>query len=108
MKNPRKGGGPLPKTIDGKIPSWLRRAMNPKTPTTKDNETMRTASRQIGNNEILFPTVRMIDGQLKKLTVEEAYQMSLRKKDFVVTKGPKNATLLSKRLSKIVSRERSD
>ena len=108
MENPRKGGGPLPKTIDGKVPAWLRRALNKKTPTTKDNETMRTASRQVGNNEILYPTVRMIDGELKKLSNEDAFQMSLRKKDFVVTKGPKAATLLSKRLSKMVGKARSD
>lgn len=108
MKNPRKGGGPLPKTIDGKIPSWLRRALNKNTPTTEDNETMRTASRQVGNHEILFPTIRMIDGKLKKLSNEDAFQMSIRKKDFVVTKGPKAATLLSKRLSKMVGKARSD
>lgn len=108
MKNPRKGGGPPPKTIEGNVPSWYKRAVDPSTPTTKDNETIRTASRTIGEHEILFPTVRMVNGKLKKFTVEDAYQMSLQKRDFVVTKGPKAATLLSKRISKIVGKRRSD
>lgn len=106
-QKPMAGAGPLPKTVDGKVPSWLRRALNKNTPTTKDRETMRTESASVAKDlDILYPTVRMVGGKLKKLSSDEAYDMALKKKDFVVTKGTSQATALSKRLSAKVGRVR--
>lgn len=104
---PIAGRGLLPKTVDGKVPSWLRRALNKNTPTTKDGETMRTESASIAKDMvILYPTVRMVRGKLKKLSSDEAYDIAVKKKDFVVTKTEAQATALSKRLSAKVGRVR--
>ena len=106
-QKPMAGAGPLPKTPDGKVPGWLRRALNKSTPPTKDQETMRTESASIARGvEILYPTVRMVGGKLKKLSSDEAYDTALKKKDFVITKGRSQATALSKRLSAKVGRVR--
>ena len=106
-QKPMAGAGPLPKTPDGRVPAWLRRALRKDTPATKDNETMRTESATVdGGVDILYPTVRMVDGKLKKLSSDEAYETAIAKRDFVVTKSTRQATALSKRLSAKVGRVR--
>ena len=62
--------------------SWQKRALDPDSPTTKDNETVRTTSSEYRGKEILYPTIRMIDGKLKKLSDEEAKQYALVNKDY--------------------------
>ena len=46
--------------------SWIKRALDPNTPTTVAKETVKTASSEFNGKEILFPTIRLIDGKLKK------------------------------------------
>ena len=99
----------LPKDVSGKVPSWLRRALNSKTPTTKDNETMRTASVGVEDGkEILFPTIRMIGGKLAKFSVEAAKDYALEKRDYIVRDSAAQATSLSKSLSRAVARSRAN
>jgi hypothetical protein len=40
----------------------LKRALDPNTPTTVAQETVKTASSEFNGKEILFPTIRLIDG----------------------------------------------
>ena len=55
------------------LPSWLLRALNPNTPMTDDNETMKTIDVEIDGKIYLVPTIRMNDkGELYKLTDKEA------------------------------------
>lgn len=100
------GAGPLPKTLDGKVPGWLRRALNRSTPATRDNETMRTASAEVDGKEIVYPTIRMIDGKLRKLSDDQAFDLAMAKKDYVVADSAAKATALSKRLSAKAGRVR--
>ena len=56
-----------------KLPSWLKRAFDPSTPMTDDNETMRTIDVEIDGKMYLVPTIRMgEDGKLYKLKDKEA------------------------------------
>ena len=82
--------------------SWESRALNPSTPSTKDNETVRTSSspHPKTGKEILYPTIRYIDGKLKKLSDKEAKQWALVRKDFIEFESPEEATKYSKNLSK--------
>lgn len=105
-QKPMTGAGPLPKTPDGKVPRWLRRALNKSTPTTKDQETMRTASAELDGKEIVYPTIRMLGGKLRKLDHEKAFAMARQRKDYIVADSPAKATALSKRLSAKVGRVR--
>jgi hypothetical protein len=98
----------LPKAVNGKVPSWLRRALNPSTATTKNNETMRTTSFEYEGKEILVPTIRMIDGKLTKLSSRDAFEEALKKKDYLIFKSPSEATAMSKRLSGLVGKARGD
>lgn len=105
-QEPMAGASPLPRTPDGKIPGWLRRALNKSTPTTKDQETMRTASSELDGKEILYPTIRMLGGKLRKLDDEKAFAMARQRKDYIVVDSPAEAVALSKRLSALVGRVR--
>ena len=105
-QKPMAGAGPLPKTPDGKVPGWLRRALNKSTPTTKDQETMRTASAELDGQEIVYPTIRLVGGKLRKLEDGQAFALAKLKKDYVVAGSPAKAVALSKRLSAKVGRVR--
>tara|TARA_R100001015_G_C4470915_1_gene54624 strand:- start:132 stop:440 length:309 start_codon:yes stop_codon:yes gene_type:complete len=85
-----------------KQPAWMKRALNPNTPMTEARETIQT----ISIDGRLFPTVRMIDGKLKKLSVDDAYNMAMEKKDFIEFDTDKAATSFSKMLSKMVGKKR--
>ena len=100
-----KGQAPLPRTIEKKVPRWLARALNPKTPTTKDTETVRTSHRPLGKDrDVVFPTIRMVNGKLKKMSEDEAYETALKKKDFIVTK---DGLAMSKRISRRIAKSRN-
>ena len=84
-------------------PSWMRRALNPNTPTTKSRETVRTASREHNGKEILFPTIRMgRDGKLRK----SGYKEAVRRRDYFTFDTPAEATRFSKKLSSLIDRAR--
>ena len=107
MKRRQELSSSLPKDVSGKVPSWLRRALNPKTPTTKASETMRTASVGVEDGkEILFPTIRMIGGKLAKFSVDAAKDYALEQKDYIVRDSEAQATSLSKSLSRAVAKAR--
>ena len=79
---------------------WVKRALDKNSPTTKDNETVRTASTEYKGAEILFPTIRMIDGKLNK-------QHALVKDDYLVFPSAVEATDFSKKFSKYIDKTRN-
>ena len=88
---------------------WYKRASNPMTPTL-NNQTIRTAVEYMDEKEQtigLFPTVRLIDGNLKKLPVEQAREMALEKGDYVKVDSFDEGISASKSLSSQVAKERS-
>ena len=91
-------------------PAWLNRALNPKTPTTDARESVRTRSVELDGREVLFPTVRMVGGKLKKYEgqegLKEAFNIAMKKKDFISFNTPEEATVFSKGLSKYISKLR--
>jgi len=86
-----------------KQPLWLRRALDPSTPTTKANETVKTMSM----DGKLFPTVRMINGKLTKLEAKEAYDMAIEKRDYIQFNSDEEATKFSKDLSRMIGEVRN-
>ena len=96
----------LPKAANGKVPSWLTRALKPSTPNTKDNETVRTTSFEYEGKEILVPTIRMIDGKLTKLSSKDAFEEALKKKDYLIFNSGSEATAMSKRISRMIGQAR--
>jgi|TARA_R110000824_G_scaffold75979_1_gene192662 hypothetical protein len=89
-------------------PSWLIRAMDPKSPTTDQNETIRSASsyvKELGG-EVLYPTIRMGEEGLYKPT--NPLKESLDRGDYILVPGPpgaetaSRATDLSKYISSVV------
>ena len=85
-------------------PAWLRRALDPSTPTTEARESIKT----ISNDGKLFPTIRMINGKLKKLSDREAYNMAIDKGDFIQFDSDEQATKFSIMLSDMISERRAD
>ena len=88
--------------------SWQKRALDPDSPTTKDNETVRTTSSEYRGKEILYPTIRMINGKLKKLSDEEAKQYALVNKDYKEFVSPNQAEAWSKSFSNLIDSNRKD
>lgn len=90
-----------------KRPAWLKRALNPNTPTTTARESIRTRSSGVGEGrEILYPLIRLVKGKLKEYSPEEALKLALKKKDFIEFNTPAEATAFSKGLSKYISQLR--
>ena len=83
---------------------WLYRAMDPSTPTTKGNETVRTVDYEIDGVTYVAPTLRMIDGKLKRYSTDDAIAEARRRGDGMrVPKGLSGtefSNLLSKRIEK--------
>lgn len=62
-------------------PSWLKRAMNPNTPITDGNETVRTIDFEIDGVLYIAPTLRMGKDGLKRFTRKEAEDEAIRRGD---------------------------
>ena len=93
--------------VPPKRPTWLKRALNPNTPTTTARESIRTRSSGVGEGrEILYPLIRLVKGKLKEYSPEEALKLALKKKDFIEFNTPAEATTFSKGLSKYISQLR--
>ena len=60
---------------------WLFRAMDPTTPITEDNETVRTVDYEYDGNLYLAPTLRLVDGKLKKYSVDDAIKEAIKRND---------------------------
>jgi hypothetical protein len=101
------------RATEAKTPAWLARALNPLTPTTEANETVKTKSfysEELGG-EILVPTIRMgEDGNLYRPDDPEGE--ALNKGDYILIPGPNNeetyniATEISKNISDMIGEAR--
>ena len=92
-------------------PAWLNRALNPKTPMTVARESGRTGSKGVDEGrELLFPTIRMVNGKLKKYKgkkgIDEAFAIALKKKDFIEFNTRAEADAFSHGLSRYISQLR--
>jgi hypothetical protein len=79
-------------------PAWLSRAMNRNTP-SKRGATVQTANDYVDDlkGEVIYPTLRMgKDGKLRDADIEE----SLKKKDYILVKGPPNRETAKKAIAK--------
>lgn len=85
------------------MPEWIQRALDPSTPMTEANETVRT----ISMDGMLFPTIRMINGKLTRLSKQQAYDMAVRMGDYMQFTSDEKADEYSKRLSAMIQRKRS-
>ena len=87
-------------------PIWLRRAMDPTTPTTYANETMRTVSFEQDGVEYVAPTIRREKEGLSRLSNEEAIKEAMRRGDAIRVPKGMTGTKFSKKLSKMVEQAR--
>ena len=85
---------------------WIKRALNPSTPTTEAMETVKTESREYQGKEILFPTIRMINGKLINLG-EKAMDYAIEKGDFITFNTPQEANAFSIGLSNMIDMARN-
>ena len=95
--------------------SWAIRASDPTTPTLKvkgksphvdDEATVQTMNSEYEGKEILYPTIRMIDGELQKLKPDTAFDMAIEKGDYVEYATREEAENASKKLSEHIGKER--
>jgi len=85
---------------------WIKRALDPSTPTTEAMETVKTASGEYKGKEILFPTIRMIGGELINLG-EKAMDYAIEKGDFISFNTPDEAKAFSTGLSSMIDLARN-
>jgi len=87
-------------------PLWLRRAMDPTTPTTYANETVRTVSFEQDGIEYVAPTIRREKEGLSKLSEEEAIKEAMRRGDAIPVPKGMTGTEFSKELSILIGQAR--
>ena len=85
---------------------WIKRALDPSTPTTEAIETVKTGSGEYQGKEILFPTIRMINGKLINLG-EKAMDYAIEKGDFITFNTPQEADAFSIGLSNMIDMARN-
>ena len=97
--------------------SWAIRASDPETPTLiikksvdtpTEEATVQTRSSEYKGKEILYPTIRMIDGELQQLTNKEAMDLAIKKGDYVEYDSIEEAEEASKKLSEHIGKERKN
>ena len=109
----------IPERIDKSFsmdnpPTWMKRAMDPSTPTTEAYESVRTMSaplnqRGLGGQWMVFPSIRLVKGQLMRADDEdEAREWAMDKKDFMVFDTKGEAELFSHRFSDMIGQSRND
>ena len=90
---------------------WAKRAMDSNTPTLTiegavgipiEKATVKTRSSEYKGKEILYPTIRMIDGELEQFTDKKAMDLAIEKNDYVEYDTPEQATEASKELSNFI------
>jgi len=89
-----------------KRPAWLARAMDPSTPTTYANETVRTISFEQDGIEYVAPTIRRDKEGLSKLSAEEAIKEAIRRGDAIRVPNGMTGTEFSKELSVLIGQAR--
>ena len=81
--------------IPNPLPSWIARAMDPTTPTTQFNETIRSASNyspELGG-EVLYPTIRYQHQMNRLYKPNDPYKAALDAGDYILVEGaPGQAT----------------
>ena len=87
---------------------WILRSLDKKTPMTQAKETIKTESSFYNGKEILYPTIRMIDGKLKKFDKKSAFEEAIRQKDYIEFNNPREATAFSKGLSNYIGMMRNE
>jgi hypothetical protein len=92
-----------------KRPAWLKRALDPKTPTL-NRQTVRTAVEyhSDGKRKILFPTIRKtgLKGPLRKYSVKDARKIAERKGDFIEVESFPKGNKMSKMISNMINKKR--
>ena len=93
---------------------WIRRAMDSKSyprasdsynqdghfiPGVKSDESVRTESSNVAGREILYPTIRLVDGVLRRYSQKDALKIARKNGDFIEFDSPDAATAFSKALS---------
>ncbi len=85
--------------------SWFKRATEPEGELYKGKHTLLTTSMEADGKEYLFPTIREVNGKLKKLSNKDAFKEAMSKKDFLVFEGKdkrEQATEVSKIISNLI------
>ena len=95
---------------------WLKRAYDPSSPTTDNNESVRTESRSVTNadgstSEVLFPTIRQEEDHhgninLVQLESEDAFNRAMTEDDYLSFESPEEATQYSTYLSDTIDKNR--
>ena len=85
---------------------WLNRAMDPDTPLYNGESTIKTMTSEVDGEFWLYPTIRMIEGELVELDPEAAFQMAKDKEDYVILTSQEEADSFSKYLSGLIQKRR--
>jgi hypothetical protein len=83
---------------------WVQRALDPKTP-EMNGKTVFTQSSEYQGKEILYPTIRMIEGKLMDLG-DKAMDFAIEKGDFITLDSPEEANKLGQMLSDLINARR--
>ena len=112
MARPNFSGWANRRRFGGFDRDWIRRAFNseayPRDPESgvEENESVRTESSNVDGREILYPTIRLVDGKLKRLSRKEARDMAVDKGDYIEFSTPDEATRFSNALSRALGRRK--
>lgn len=87
-------------------PAWLKRAMNPSTPTTDANETVRTLDFEQDGVSYIAPTIRMGQDGLIRLSASEAIEKALELGDAMRVPEGISPTEFSKSISDMIGASR--
>ena len=89
--------------------SWGARALNPNTPTTENDETIRTAHDKHSKTGqwIVYPTIRSVDGELKKFSLKEAKRKAEMIGDYMSFNSEDDALKFSLHFSSKISQLRN-
>ena len=88
--------------------AWIKRALNPETPTKEAMETIKSANAELDGMHIVFPTIRMMGGKLIQLDNDTALEIAKQKKDYVAFDSADEALNFSKSLSKAIGLARQN
>ena len=87
-------------------PSWLRRAMNPNTPATENNETVRTIDFESEGKMYIAPTLRMGKDGLRRISTEEAIAEAMKLGDAIPVPANMTGADFSKEISQMIGQAR--
>ena len=86
-----------------KLPEWAYRALRPDSPITEGGESVRTASSEVDGRHLLYPTLRLEDGKLRRYDhigpYNEALMLAMDKGDYIEFDTEEEATAWSKKFS---------